>query len=68
MKVILGIFKDVELGKGISNIKIDLKYHNGIPVIRKIKRVSKPGIRVYSKISDLPKSLWWSWNFNFIYS
>ena len=49
-------FKDIEMRKGISNIKIDLKYHNGIPVIRKIKRVSKPGIRVYSKINDLQKS------------
>ena len=49
-------FQDVELRKGISNIKIDLKYHNGTPVIKKIKRVSKPGIRVYSKITDLPKS------------
>lgn len=49
-------FKDVELRKGISNIKIDLKYYNGDPVIKKIKRVSKPGIRVYSKINDLQKS------------
>ena len=49
-------FKDVELRKGVSNIKIDLKYHNGDPVIKKIKRISKPGIRVYSKISDLQKS------------
>ena len=49
-------FKDVELRKGISNIKIDLKYYNGSPVIKRIKRVSKPGIRVYSKINDLPKS------------
>ena len=49
-------FQDVELRKGISNIKIDLKYYNGSPVIKKIKRISKPGIRVYSKINDLPKS------------
>ena len=48
-------FKDVEERKGISTIKIDLKYYNGSPVIKKIKRVSKPGIRVYSKISDLDK-------------
>jgi len=48
-------FQDVELRKGISNIKIDLKYYNGSPVIKKIKRISKPGIRVYSKINDLPK-------------
>ncbi len=48
-------FKDIEVRKGINNIQIDLKYYNGSPVIKNIKRVSKPGIRVYSKISDLPK-------------
>ena len=48
-------FKDVEERKGIHIIKIDLKYYNGTPVIKKIKRVSKPGIRVYSKITDLEK-------------
>ena len=48
-------FQDIELRKGISNIKIDLKYYNGTPVIKNIKRISKPGIRVYSKITDLPK-------------
>ena len=49
-------FKDVELRKGINSIQIDLKYYNGTPVIKNIRRVSKPGIRVYSKISDLPKT------------
>ena len=48
-------FKDIEIRKGINNIQIDLKYYNGNPVIKNIKRISKPGIRVYSKISDLPK-------------
>ena len=48
-------YQDVEIRKGISSIKIDLKYYNGTPVIKKIKRISKPGIRVYSKISDLEK-------------
>jgi len=48
-------FKDIEIRKGINNIKIDLKYHNGTPVIKRIKRISKPGIRVYSKITDLSK-------------
>ena len=48
-------FKDIEIRKGISNIQIDLKYYNGVPVINNIKRISKPGIRVYSKITDLPK-------------
>jgi len=49
-------YKGFELRKGIENIKIDLKYYNGTPVIKKIKRISKPGIRVYSKIEELPKS------------
>ena len=49
-------FEDYEVRKGINSIKIELKYFNGTPVIKKIKRVSKPGIRVYSKISDLPKT------------
>ena len=48
-------FKDIEIKKGINSIKIDLKYYNGYPVIKKIKRISKPGIRVYSKITDLSK-------------
>ena len=48
-------FQNVQVREGINNIKIDLKYYNGIPVIKKIKRISKPGIRVYSKIKELPK-------------
>ena len=48
-------YTNVENRKGINSIKIDLKYYNGTPVIKKINRISKPGIRVYSKISDLEK-------------
>ncbi len=48
-------FENIEERKGIHFIKIELKYYNGTPVIKKIKRISKPGIRVYSKISDLKK-------------
>ena len=48
-------YKDIEIRKGINSIKIDLKYYNGNPVIKKLKRISKPGIRVYSKITELPK-------------
>ena len=40
---------------GIGEITIELKYHEGDPVIREIRRVSKPGRRVYSKIKDLPR-------------
>ena len=48
-------YEKVEIREGINKIKIELKYHDGIPVIKKIKRISKPGIRVYSKIKELPK-------------
>ena len=41
---------------GKSKIRIELKYNEGEPVIKKIKRVSKPGIRVYSKINNMPRS------------
>jgi small subunit ribosomal protein S8 len=48
-------FETEELSPGISQIRIELKYHDGTPVIREITRVSKPGRRVYAKIRDLPR-------------
>lgn len=44
-----------ELRPGVSEIEIQLKYHEGEPVIREISRVSKPGRRVYFKIKDLQR-------------
>ena len=44
-----------ELRPGISEINIQLKYHEGKPVIQEISRVSKPGRRVYSRIKDLQR-------------
>lgn len=43
------------LRAGVDEIRVDLKYLDGQPVIKEIARVSKPGRRVYSKIKDLPK-------------
>jgi small subunit ribosomal protein S8 len=40
---------------GVNELRIELKYTDGEPVIREIDRVSKPGRRVYSKIADLPR-------------
>ena len=40
-------------GEGHAQLRIELKYHEGEPVIRTIKRISKPGRRVYSSIGDL---------------
>jgi len=48
-------FSRRELKPGIAELRIELKYHEGEPVIRQIDRVSKPGRRVYSKIADLPR-------------
>ena len=43
-----------ETGPGKSELSIELKYHNGEPVIRELRRVSKPGRRVYAGVQELP--------------
>lgn len=48
-------YTQYEVRPGISELKIELKYHEGDPVIREIHRVSKPGRRVYSGIKDLSR-------------
>lgn len=40
---------------GKSNLRVDLKYYKGSAVIEQIKRISKPGLRVYKNCTDLPK-------------
>ena len=39
----------------IKSILVVLKYYEGRPVIKEIKRVSKPGRRVYSRAVSIPK-------------
>ena len=48
-------FQTEELRPGIAQLRIELKYNEGEPVIKEITRVSKPGRRVYSKIKELPR-------------
>lgn len=36
-------------------LNIDLKYYEGKPVIEEIKRISRPGLRIYKGKNDLPK-------------
>ncbi|MBX7146380.1 MAG: 30S ribosomal protein S8 [Alphaproteobacteria bacterium] len=38
-----------------NNFRIELKYHEGKPVIQEITRISKPGRRIYTKINELQK-------------
>jgi len=40
---------------GRSEFEIELKYYDGLPVIRTIERVSKPGRRVYASVKTLPR-------------
>lgn len=44
--------KDVD---GKSVLSVDLKYYQGKPVIEMLKRVSRPGLRVYKNKDELPK-------------
>ncbi len=39
---------------GHPAFEISLKYYEGTPVIREVKRVSKPGRRVYMSVNDIP--------------
>ncbi|WP_029406748.1 30S ribosomal protein S8 [Thiomicrorhabdus sp. Milos-T2] len=41
--------------EGKSELSVDLKYFDGKPVIEMIKRVSRPGLRVYKNKDELPK-------------
>ncbi len=56
-----GFIKNVEyIDDGVQgSIKVTLKYVNGkqTPVIAGLKRISKPGLRVYAQCSELPKVL-----------
>jgi len=45
-------YAEVEV-KGHRELEIELKYHEGQPVIRELNRISTPGRRVYSSVKDL---------------
>ena len=38
-----------------SALHVELKYHNGAPVIEEIHRVSRPGLRIYKESTELPQ-------------
>lgn len=40
---------------GKATLEISLKYYSGSPVIEKIQRVSRPGLRIYKGSNDIPK-------------
>ena len=53
-----GFIKDYFIEKSENNkisLRINLKYYEGNPVIKEIKRISKPGRRVYSRATSIPR-------------
>lgn len=47
----------VETNGNRADMTIVLKYYHGMPVIEKVKRVSRPGLRIYKSKDELPKVL-----------
>ncbi len=52
-----GYIEDFKLREedGKASLEIALKYYAGEPVIEKIERVSRPGLRIYKGRDDIPK-------------
>jgi small subunit ribosomal protein S8 len=48
-------YSQVDFGDGKSELEIELKYFDGVPVIRESARVSKPGRRVYVSVKSIPQ-------------
>ena len=46
-------YAEVEHSSGMKELEIELKYYEGDSVIQNIKRISKPGRRVYSGVKDI---------------
>ena len=53
-----GYISDYSVAEGVKpELSVELKYFNGKEVIEKIKRVSRPGLRVYKSCDELPQVL-----------
>ena len=46
-------YADEQTERGLPQLKVELKYHEGLPVIQKVEKVSTPGRRVYTSIGEL---------------
>ena len=62
---VAGVLKDEGYITGFStegdgnkvSLTVELKYYEGVPVIERIERVSKPGLRIYRSTEEIPKVL-----------
>ncbi len=54
-----GYVSNVEIAENGSHktIRIELKYDANKPVIQGLKRISKPGLRIYAEVDELPRVL-----------
>jgi small subunit ribosomal protein S8 len=48
-------YEEVQSERGLPELEIALKYFDGQPVIRELRRVSTPGRRVYSGVKEIPQ-------------
>ena len=48
-------YKISSSSKNKNSLSVNLKYNNGLPVIKEINRVSRPGRRVYASSTSIPK-------------
>ena len=48
-------YKPLSDNKNKESLLVDLKYNNGLPVIKEIKRVSRPGRRIYAKADSIAR-------------
>ena len=48
-------YQAIQDDEGKNNLQIDLKYFDGQPVIKELKRISTPGRRVYTGVKDIPR-------------
>jgi small subunit ribosomal protein S8 len=48
-------YEEAKAENGLPELEISLKYFDGQPVIRELKRVSTPGRRVYSGVKEIPQ-------------
>ncbi len=46
---------NVDANNGKPQLRIGLKYYAGRPVIERLERVSRPGLRIYKSRNDIPK-------------
>ncbi len=50
----IGSYTVHNISKGIEELTVKLRYYEGEPVIKEIKRISRPGRRVYASKKNMP--------------